>query len=135
MEFVHNLTGHKSRLVRAFKRFDKFFTDVIEERLNSHGRKEQKDFVDILLEVQQDEHAEMPLTMDNVKAILLVSDHGDRRTTSFFWPSGSGSKVFSASLGIIPMEAAAERLGKSLALMEEEVDKLIIPQAVWSGDN
>ncbi|KAL0292145.1 UNVERIFIED_CONTAM: cytochrome [Sesamum calycinum] len=62
---------HKSRLVRAFKRFDKFFSDVIEERLNSHGRKEQKDFVDILLEVQQDEHADTPLTMDNVKAILL----------------------------------------------------------------
>ncbi|KAL0385155.1 UNVERIFIED_CONTAM: cytochrome [Sesamum radiatum] len=71
MEFVHNLTGHKSRLVSVFKRFDKFFSDVIEERLNSHGRKEQKDFVDILLEVQQDEHAETPLTMDNVKAILL----------------------------------------------------------------
>ncbi|KAI3464156.1 hypothetical protein Pfo_020819 [Paulownia fortunei] len=72
MEFMHTLTGNKSRLVHAFNRFDQLFTDVIKDRLNSSYRKDhQKDFVDILLEVYQDEDAEMPLTMDNVKAILL----------------------------------------------------------------
>ncbi|XP_051116988.1 cytochrome P450 71AP13-like [Andrographis paniculata] len=77
MEFVHRITGLKSRLLHAFERFDKFFDDVIDEKMkkrllsSSWSSKEHKDFVDILLEVQQDEGAELPLTMDNVKAILL----------------------------------------------------------------
>ncbi|KAL7153549.1 hypothetical protein ABFS83_04G177000 [Erythranthe nasuta] len=70
---MHTLTGNKARLVKAFKRFDRLFNDVIEERLRmkSDCTKEKKDFVDILLEIHHDEDAEMPLTMDNVKALLL----------------------------------------------------------------
>ncbi|KAG8388529.1 hypothetical protein BUALT_Bualt02G0135000 [Buddleja alternifolia] len=73
MEFIHFLTGNKGRLERAFRRFDQFFDDVIKDRLNCGSRRDEKDFVDILLEVQKDEDGDMPLTMDNVKAILLVS--------------------------------------------------------------
>ncbi|XP_073064638.1 cytochrome P450 71AP13-like [Primulina eburnea] len=73
MEFVHTLTGNKSRLLRAFRRFDEFFDGVIEDHLNSNNMREHKDFVDILLEVQKDniQYGEIPLTLDNVKAILL----------------------------------------------------------------
>lgn len=76
IEFMHSLTGMKSRLLRAFIRFDTLFNTVIEEhrmKRAQHDKEEQhKDFVDILLDVHQDQHAELPLTMDNVKAILLV---------------------------------------------------------------
>lgn len=77
MEFMHSLTGFKSRLIHAFNRFDKLFNHVIDERMeasrSTNITKEHKDFVDILLELHRDDDAELPLTMDSVKALLLVS--------------------------------------------------------------
>ncbi|CAA2935287.1 cytochrome P450 71A1-like [Olea europaea subsp. europaea] len=71
MEFMHTLTGTKSRLVHTFRRFDKFFDEVIKDHLSHNNKKDHKDFVDVLLEVQKSEDIETSLTMDNVKAILL----------------------------------------------------------------
>ncbi|KAI7979954.1 Cytochrome P450 71A1 [Camellia lanceoleosa] len=72
MEFLHSLTGMKSRLQNTFRRFDRFFDEVIKEHLNPKREKEEhKDLVDVLLEIQKNEAAETPLTMDNVKAIIL----------------------------------------------------------------
>ncbi|PSR96731.1 Cytochrome P450 71A1 like [Actinidia chinensis var. chinensis] len=72
MEFIHTLTGMKSRLQDTFRRFDQFFDEVIKEHLNPMREKEEhKDLVDVLLEIQKNGDAEMPLTMDNVKAIIL----------------------------------------------------------------
>ncbi|KAL8154160.1 hypothetical protein V2J09_011920 [Rumex salicifolius] len=71
-EFLHTLTGHKRRLVKTFRRFDRFFDEVIQEHLDmNREEKGNKDLLDVLLDVQRDEKGEMPLTMDNVKAILL----------------------------------------------------------------
>lgn len=71
-EFLHTVTGMKSRLERTFKSFDKFFDEVIKEHLDPEREKgEHKDLVDVLLEIQMNGSAEMPLTMDNVKAIML----------------------------------------------------------------
>jgi hypothetical protein len=36
--------------------------------------KEHKDLVDILLEVQMNDSGELPLTIDNIKAIILVRE-------------------------------------------------------------
>lgn len=73
MEFIHTLTGMKSRLQNTFRRFDRFFDEVIEEHLKPGREKEEhKDLVDVLLEIQKEGDAEMTLTMDNVKAIILV---------------------------------------------------------------
>ncbi|KAL2932908.1 Cytochrome P450 71A1 [Bienertia sinuspersici] len=69
-EFIHTLTGHKARLKKTFKRFDSFFDGVIQEHLNSQTKGE-KDLLDVLLDIQKEDSSEMPLTMDNVKAILL----------------------------------------------------------------
>ncbi|XP_057811493.1 cytochrome P450 71AP13-like [Salvia miltiorrhiza] len=72
MEFLHKLTGHRARVDLAFQRFDKLFSDVIEERERMSCREGQnRDFVDILLELQKNGDGEIPLNMDNVKAILL----------------------------------------------------------------
>ncbi|EEF51898.1 cytochrome P450, putative [Ricinus communis] len=73
MEFVHSLTGMKSKLVNTFRRFDQFFDEVISEHLNSEEKQEeQKDLVDVLLDLQKNGSADMPLTMDNIKAAILV---------------------------------------------------------------
>ncbi|XP_024170117.1 cytochrome P450 71AP13 [Rosa chinensis] len=72
MEFLHTLTGMKSRLQDTFGRFDKLFDQILTEHLNPKREKEEhKDLVDVLLEIQKEETADMPLTMDNVKAIIL----------------------------------------------------------------
>lgn len=73
MEFVLSLTGMKSRLVHTYKRFDKLFDRIIAEHLDPKRQKEEtKDIVDVLLDIQRN-GGEVPLTMDNVKALILVS--------------------------------------------------------------
>ncbi|KAJ4712452.1 Cytochrome P450 [Melia azedarach] len=71
MEFIHSLTGMKSRLQTTFQSFDHFFNEIINEHLNPAREKEKQDLVDILLDIQKNGSAELPLTMDNVKAIIL----------------------------------------------------------------
>ncbi|XP_061952972.1 cytochrome P450 71AP13-like [Populus nigra] len=72
MEFVHSLTGMKSKLQHTVRRFDQFFDKVITEHQNSEGKQEEKkDLVDVLLDIQKDGSSEMRLTMDNIKAVIL----------------------------------------------------------------
>ncbi|KAI5569350.1 hypothetical protein BDE02_12G070900 [Populus trichocarpa] len=72
MEFVHSLTGMKSKLQYTFRRFDQFFDEVIAEHRSSKGKQEEKkDLVDVLLDIQKDGSSEIPLTMDNIKAVIL----------------------------------------------------------------
>ena len=76
MEFIHSLTGMKSRLQSTFQRFDKLFDQLLTEHANPNKEKEEnKDLVDVLLDIQKDGSDEMPLTTDNIKAIILVSEH------------------------------------------------------------
>ncbi|XP_042516975.1 cytochrome P450 71AP13-like [Macadamia integrifolia] len=72
MEWIHMITGVKSRLESTARRFDCFFNEVIEEHLNSKKNKgDHQDFVDVLLENKNSDISDMPLTMDNIKAIIL----------------------------------------------------------------
>ncbi|KAK9113590.1 hypothetical protein Syun_020387 [Stephania yunnanensis] len=73
MEWIHTLTGRKARLVRLFRRFDRFFDRMIEEHMNSTRvvRVDHRDLIDVLLDIQQNGSLDMPLTMDNIKAIIM----------------------------------------------------------------
>ncbi|GMN56895.1 hypothetical protein TIFTF001_026014 [Ficus carica] len=76
MELVHILTGIKSRLVRTSESFDRLLDQIVADHQNNpKTEKDDKqyytDLVDVLLDVHKNKSAEMPLTMDNVKAIIL----------------------------------------------------------------
>lgn len=73
MDFVQKLSGTEGRLKQAFRRFDNIFNQLIKEHQNPENRRNHKDLVDLLLDVQQNKNAEITLTMDNIKAIILVS--------------------------------------------------------------
>ncbi|CDP12691.1 unnamed protein product [Coffea canephora] len=71
MEFMHKLTGMESRLIDTFRRFDQFFDEILDEHRNLENKKDHKDLVDVLLEIQRKQDLETPLTTDNIKAIIL----------------------------------------------------------------
>lgn len=76
LEFIHSLTGMKVRLQHTSRKFDQLFDQIVNEHKACDKVKEHKDLVDILLEVQRNGSGEneMPLTTDNIKAIILVSE-------------------------------------------------------------
>ncbi|KAL2346968.1 hypothetical protein Fmac_000968 [Flemingia macrophylla] len=71
LDFLHSLTGAKSRLQDTSGRFDQLFDQILNEHMSANKVEEHKDLVDVLLEVQKNHSDEMPLTTDNIKAIIL----------------------------------------------------------------
>ncbi|KAK7350661.1 hypothetical protein VNO77_09518 [Canavalia gladiata] len=71
LDFIHSLTGMKSRLQDVSQRFDQLIEQILNEHLGSNKIEEHKDLVDVLLEVQKNDSDGMPLTTDNIKAIIL----------------------------------------------------------------
>ncbi|OMO87511.1 Cytochrome P450 [Corchorus olitorius] len=73
--WMDNLTGLTARLERISSELHNFLDDVIEEHLAmmADGDKpdSKKDFLDILLHLQQNGKLDIGLTQDNLKAILL----------------------------------------------------------------
>ncbi|OIV98183.1 hypothetical protein TanjilG_11580 [Lupinus angustifolius] len=71
LEFIHTLTGMKSRMQDTFRRFDQLFDQILNEHITSEKVEEHKDLVDFLIEVQKNDSDELPLTTDNIKAIIM----------------------------------------------------------------
>lgn len=72
------LTGMDARLERTSRELDAFLDHVIDDHLLSpkangcDGAMEQEDLVDVLLQVQKDSTLDIPLTRNNLKAIIMV---------------------------------------------------------------
>ncbi|GMY05358.1 cytochrome p450 71a1, partial [Fagus crenata] len=70
------LTGVTLRLKRTYKEIDAFFELVIKEHKNKMlttlgGQSNKKNFVEILLQLQEDGMLDFDLNQDSIKAILL----------------------------------------------------------------
>ena len=77
MKWIDVLTRLIPSMKTTFQELDAFFDEVIEEHKTMKSSYEnsnyKKDFMDILLQLQQNSMLEFELTDDNIKAILLVS--------------------------------------------------------------
>lgn len=86
MEWINSITGMKKRLQETFRRFDRFFDEIIEEHRDPKRETEKhKDLVDVLLDIQENGSYDIPLTMDNIKAVILVSKSSDTSFRSLSW--------------------------------------------------
>ena len=77
------IRGFNWDLKNCFKTLDEFFSKVVEEHkekikrsggvINIDDYESKKDFVDIMLQLQQDDKLDYHFSLDNLKAIVLVS--------------------------------------------------------------
>lgn len=70
-----DLQGIKKKSEIAHVKLDRIFAAVIDQRLkmNGGGETESKDFLQVLLQLKDEKDAKVPLTMNHLKALLLVS--------------------------------------------------------------
>ncbi|XP_050218062.1 cytochrome P450 71D445-like [Mercurialis annua] len=84
---LHWFDGTKSRLEKAQKLIDKLFQNIIDEHRTERaarksGGKDEEDLVDVLLNFQEHGNLEIPLTDDNIKAVILDVFSGGSETSS-----------------------------------------------------
>ncbi|XP_060204541.1 cytochrome P450 71A3-like [Lycium barbarum] len=92
LKWVNKINGLDTRVKKVAKDLDAFLETVIEERVirnkkEEHRAGEAKDFVDVLLEIQNGKETGFPLQRDSLKAILLDSFIAgiDTTTTALEW--------------------------------------------------
>lgn len=88
--WVNRVSGLDAKVDKISKEFDRFLDRVVDEHVNrrqpvnGEGRgysddgedgEQQKDFVDVLLEVQKDSTTGFPIGKVNIKALILVSSY------------------------------------------------------------
>ncbi|PNX85171.1 cytochrome p450 83b1-like protein, partial [Trifolium pratense] len=66
--------GLVARVDNTFKALDEFFEEVLKEHLDPNNRKkeeEEKDIVDVLLELKKKGRLSIDLTNDHIKAVIM----------------------------------------------------------------
>nr|GEW26121.1 cytochrome P450 71AV8-like [Tanacetum cinerariifolium] len=75
IKILHGITGMRNRLWRMRTKIDVILDDVISDHQQCHAGgqniKENEDILDVLLRLKDDGGLEMPLTLDNIKAVIL----------------------------------------------------------------
>ncbi|CAI0403754.1 unnamed protein product [Linum tenue] len=74
--FIDKVTGLTGRLDKNFKEFDAFYQEIIDEHLDPTREKtEHEDILDVLLQIWKDQSFKFQLTLDHIKALLMVIDY------------------------------------------------------------
>ncbi|KAK8604068.1 hypothetical protein V6N13_096531 [Hibiscus sabdariffa] len=71
LKWIDVVRGFTSSLKQVNKEMDTYFDQIIEENRSSNDNGE-RDFLSIILKLQQDGLLDMDLTLDNIKAMILV---------------------------------------------------------------
>ncbi|KDP32263.1 hypothetical protein JCGZ_14784 [Jatropha curcas] len=88
VKFLHRITGMSSKLEKLHQETDIMLENIISEhrenkrlgRSNSQGK--QDDLVDVLLNIQDSDNLELPLTIENIKAVMLDMFLGGTETSA-----------------------------------------------------
>ncbi|KAL4384462.1 hypothetical protein GQ457_15G006490 [Hibiscus cannabinus] len=78
-----HVNGFNAKADKVAKEFDEFLDGVIEEHMNRDNRHEndEKDFVDVLLEIQKQETVGFPIERISIKALILDAFAASTDTT------------------------------------------------------
>ncbi|PHU23669.1 Cytochrome P450 71A6 [Capsicum chinense] len=76
LEWVNKISGLDSKVEKIARELDEFLESVIEEHISRNKKEgnstdETKDFVDVLLEIQNGKETGFPLRRDSLKALIL----------------------------------------------------------------
>ncbi|KAH7857809.1 hypothetical protein Vadar_016710 [Vaccinium darrowii] len=84
LKWVNRVNGVYGRVERVAKELDDFLESVVEEHVERErkGGEREQDFVDVLLEVQRENQAGIPIHRDSVKALTLDAFAAGTDTTS-----------------------------------------------------
>ncbi|XP_057949452.1 tryptamine 5-hydroxylase-like [Malania oleifera] len=84
-EWVNWVSGCRRRLSKNLEELRRVCDEIIEEHVNGEGKSSERgreDFVDVLLRVQSRDDLEVPITDDNLKALVLDMFVAGTDTTS-----------------------------------------------------
>ncbi|KAK8668113.1 hypothetical protein V6N13_105581 [Hibiscus sabdariffa] len=81
-EWIHSVSGYKRKLTKNLEELSRVCDEIIEDHLNSNSNSggNKEDFVDVLLRVQKQDNLEVPITDDNLKALVLVKSSSSSLT-------------------------------------------------------
>ncbi|KAL8123393.1 cytochrome P450 71AP13-like [Apium graveolens] len=131
MEFIYTLNGMKSKLQNTFKRFDQFFDEVLKEHLNPNEDKgEFKDLIDILLEIQKNQDTELPLTTDNLKAIMLDMFAAGTDTTFITLDWGMTELIINPQIMEKAQAEVRQVVGERRVVLESDLPELHYMRAI-----
>jgi len=76
LSWIDKLTGLKNKLEKNFKCLDEFYEELIEQHHNPNRPKSMEgDIIDLLLQLRKERSTQINLTLDNIKAILMVINY------------------------------------------------------------
>lgn len=131
MEFIQSITGMKSRLQDTFRRFDQLFDQLLSEHLKpKRETEEQKDLVDVLLDVQKNRSDEMPLTKDNIKAIILDMFAAGTDTTFITLDWGMTELIMNPRVMERAQEEVRKIVGERRVVLESDLPQLHYIKAI-----
>ncbi|XP_027368610.1 premnaspirodiene oxygenase-like [Abrus precatorius] len=86
-KWLHLISGVKPRLEKLHRKFDIIFENIIREAVQKPGEVEVEALLNVLLNIKDHEALECPLTINNIKAVILdlFAAGGDTTSAVIEW--------------------------------------------------